>query len=128
MQQFKAKLKDTPRDAPQVSCSVSISLNKEEILSEMSKVLTLNNLEVDLHQHKGEQNLRVSAIVCVLNMRGEPLDPCSARKARKLIKEGKAKVVKGTLFYIIQLTYATGQQKHKCSIGVGSDTLFSHTI
>ncbi len=53
MQQFKAKLKNTPMDAPLVCSSVNSVLNKEETLSVQGKVLALNNLEVDLLQHKG---------------------------------------------------------------------------
>lgn len=40
--------------------------------------------------------------VYVLNMHGEPLMPCSPRKARLLLKKGKALVVKRTPF----LTYS----------------------
>lgn len=38
--------------------------------------------------------------VYVLNMHGEPLMPCSPRKARLLLKEGKARVVKHTPFVV----------------------------
>jgi len=53
MQQFEAKLENVPMGAPQAYSSTSTSLNKEETLSEASKVLTSNNLDVDLLQHKG---------------------------------------------------------------------------
>lgn len=55
--------------------------------------------------------------VFVLNMRGEPLMPCSQRKARILLKEGKAVINKYNPF-TIQLTYATGETKQECHIGV----------
>lgn len=42
---------------------------------------------------QAERNLRVS-VVYVLNMHGEPLMPCSPRKARVLLKEGNAQVRK----------------------------------
>ena len=38
--------------------------------------------------------------VYVLNRHGEPLMPCSPRKARLLLKEGKAKVKRRTPFTI----------------------------
>ena len=44
--------------------------------------------------------------VFVLNMRGKPLMPCSQRKARILLKEGKA-VIKRYDPFTIQLAYAT---------------------
>ena len=43
--------------------------------------------------------------------------PCSQRKARILLKEGKAVINKYNPF-TIQLTYATGETKQECHIGV----------
>lgn len=55
--------------------------------------------------------------VFVFSMRGEPLMPCTQRKARLLLKEGKAIIHQYNPF-AIQLTYATGETKQDCSIGV----------
>ena len=55
--------------------------------------------------------------VFVLNMRGKPLMPCSQRKARILLKEGKA-VIKRYDPFTIQLAYATGETKQKCHVGI----------
>lgn len=55
--------------------------------------------------------------VFVINMRGKPLMPCTQRKARILLKEKKAKIYKYNPF-TIQLTYATGETKQGCHIGV----------
>ena len=62
--------------------------------------------------------------VSVLNQRQEPLMPCSPRKARMLLKEGKAKVTKRMPF-TIQLTIATGETKQEITIGIdaGSKTI-----
>ncbi|WP_242222230.1 RNA-guided endonuclease IscB [Bacillus cereus group sp. BfR-BA-01380] len=57
--------------------------------------------------------------VFVKNLRGEPLMPCSHRKARLLLKQGKAKIVKYTPF-TIQLQYATGETIQPVTIGVDS--------
>lgn len=57
--------------------------------------------------------------VFVLNQHGEPLMPCSPRKARVLLRDGKAKVVKREPF-TIQLRY--GSAGHKQDITVGVDT------
>jgi hypothetical protein len=75
---------------------------------------------VDLLQHRGGQGSRVPVIIYVLNQRGQPLMPCSARTARILVKKGEAKVVKTNPFFVIQLKKATGEQIQKCSLGIDS--------
>lgn len=55
--------------------------------------------------------------VFVLNMRGEPLMPTTQRKARILLKEKKAKIVKYNPF-TIQLNYPTGENKQDVNVGV----------
>lgn len=50
-------------------------------------------------------------------MRGEPLMPCTKRKARLLLKEDRAVIYKYNPF-TIQLTYATGETKQDCHIGI----------
>ena len=55
--------------------------------------------------------------VFVLNMRGEPLMPCTQRKARVLLKNKKAVIYKYNPF-TIQLTYATGEAKQDCHVGI----------
>jgi len=72
-----------------------------------------NNSEEHLRSGKSGQDSRVP----VLNMRGRPLMPTTPRKARILIKEGKAKVVQRTPF-TIQLLYATGETKQDVTLGI----------
>lgn len=55
--------------------------------------------------------------VYVINQRKEPLMPTMPCKARKLLKQGKAKVVKREPF-TIQLLYATGETKQDITLGV----------
>lgn len=55
--------------------------------------------------------------IFVMNMRGDPLMPCTQKKARILLKEGKAVIYKYDPF-TIQLTYATGETKQDCHIGI----------
>jgi hypothetical protein len=55
--------------------------------------------------------------VYVLNCHGEPLMPCHPRKARLLLKEGKAKVVKMVPF-TLQLLYGSSGYKQEVSLGV----------
>ena len=60
-------------------------------------------------------------LVHVLNRHGEALMPCYPAKARLLLKEGKAKPVKGkTGYFTIQLLY--GSSGYKQEIVVGIDT------
>ena len=55
--------------------------------------------------------------VYVLNMHGEPLMPCSPRKARLLLREGKARVVKRTPF-VIKLLHGSAGYKQPVTLGV----------
>jgi len=114
-QKLSRELKNTPIDTSLVCSSVSSGLNREETLSVQGKVLTDNSLEENQQSGKTEQDLRVP----VLNMHGEPLMPTTPRKARHLLKLGKAKVIKRTPF-IIQLTTATGEAKQDIRLGIDS--------
>jgi len=120
---LQVKLKNVLQNTPLVLNSTSSVLNKEEIPSVQNKVLACNNPEVDLLQRTGDQNLRVSDSVYVLNMRNEVLMPTSCRKARLLLKKGRAVVVKRFPF-TIQLTYTTGENKQKVTCGI--DSGYSH--
>jgi hypothetical protein len=55
--------------------------------------------------------------VFVISKRGEPLMPCSQRKARLLLKKGKASIAKYNPF-TIQLGYATGEAKQEVNTGI----------
>jgi N6-L-threonylcarbamoyladenine synthase len=79
----------------------------------------LSNITDAVLTLKGGQNM----FVFVKNKRDEPLMPCSPRKARVLLKKGKAKVVKRTPF-TIQLTIPTGETKQDITLGV--DSGFTH--
>ena len=68
-------------------------------------------------------------VVYVINKHGKPLMPCSPRKARILLKIGKAKVIKRTPF-TIKLLYGSGQAKQPLTHGVdtGSDKIGSAVV
>ncbi|GAA3333953.1 hypothetical protein GCM10020331_100020 [Ectobacillus funiculus] len=55
--------------------------------------------------------------VFVMNLRGEMLMPCSPRKARILLKEQKATIVRHNPF-TIQLLYATGETTQETRLGI----------
>lgn len=59
--------------------------------------------------------------VYVLNQHSKPLMPCSPRKARLLLKSGKATVVQRTPF-TIQLRYGSSGYKQPISLGVDAGT------
>jgi hypothetical protein len=59
--------------------------------------------------------------VYVLNCHGKPLMPCRPRKARLLLKAGKAKVIKMVPF-TLQLLYGSAGYKQEVSLGVDAGT------
>jgi len=113
MQKLSEKLKNTPRNASLVPCSVNSQLNKEETLSVESIVLTDNNPEVNLSQHA--ERLKVK--VYVISKEGNPIMPCSCAKAKHLLKEGKAKVIKRSPF-AIQLNFECENQVQDVTLGI----------
>lgn len=59
--------------------------------------------------------------VYILNRHGQSLMPCQPRKARLLLKEKKAKVVKMVPF-TLQLFYGSGGYKQEVSLGIDAGT------
>ena len=59
--------------------------------------------------------------VYILNCHGHPFMPCQPRKARLLLKEGKAKVVKMVPF-TLQLLYGSSGYKQEVSLGIDAGT------
>ena len=57
--------------------------------------------------------------VYVINQRKEPLMPTTSQKARKLLKEGKAKVIE-TKPFTIKLLIPTGETKQEITLGIDS--------
>ena len=68
-------------------------------------------------------------VVYVVNKHGKPLMPCSHRKARILLKTGKAKVIKRTPF-TIKLLYGSSGYKQPLTHGIdtGSDKIGSAVV
>jgi hypothetical protein len=119
MQQLEERNTYTPTDIPHIRSNCGLPLNREETLSVSGLKTSSNNSDAALIAiEHAKQNLRVS-VVYVLNMRGQPLMPTTPRKAKKLLKEDKAKVVRRTPF-TIQLKYATGENRQPITLGVDS--------
>ncbi len=103
-------------------CDVSWRNGLEETLSVIGSKTSSNNSDAALiATENAKQNTSVSAVY-VLNMRGQTLMPTTPRKAKKLLKEDKAKVIRRTPF-TIQLKYATGETKQPIILGVDSGFL-----
>ena len=94
MQKLEKRNTYTPTDTSLVCSNCDLILNRDQSLSVQGLKTSSNNLEETQSQHKGKQNLRVSVVAYVLNMRGKPLMPTSPCKANKILKEKRAKVVK----------------------------------
>ncbi len=77
MQKLVVELKNTSWNAPQVTCSCSISgaLNRDRSLSVPRIVLANNSSEEDIRSGKRGQDLRVP----VVNMQIKPISDSSAR-------------------------------------------------
>ena len=103
----------TPLSTSQAHRSVTMSLNKEETLSEHSLKTSPNNLDVNQLSGKTEHNSRVY----VLNMRNKPLMPCTPAKARHLLKDNKAEVVSRKPF-TIKMLGSTGETKQNITLGI----------
>jgi len=114
MQKLDRRNTYTPLSAAPAQCNCDSSLKVPRGKDGVASLKTLsNNSEERLHSGKSGQDVRVP----VLNMRGEPLMPTTPRKARKLLEQGKAKVIHRTPF-TIQLTYATGESKQDITLGI----------
>ncbi len=83
-------------------------INKEKEEKSKEKELAEKDIPVKIVE-------KSQVCVPVLNMRGKPLMPTSPKKARLLLKEGKAKVVQRCPF-TIQLKYATGENKQPIKV------------
>lgn len=81
---------------------------------------TTSSQNIGEEDRTSEKKVNV-VFVYVLNCHGHPLMPCQPRKARLLLKEGKAKVVKVVPF-TIQLLYGSSGYKQEVSLGVDADT------
>ena len=115
MQKLKERRKQSniPSDAPQVRCSMVLTLNKEETLSEQDSKTSFNDPEVD---YSGMQEA-LKAFVYVQSKDGKALMPCSKAKARKLLKEKKAIIISFKPF-TIKLIFHCENQVQEITLGI----------
>src|SRR5438105_4783460 len=72
-------------------------------------------------EYQTSERMVNAMFVYILNCHGEPLMPCQPRKARLLLQEGKAKVVRMVPF-TIQLLYGSSGYKQEVSLGIDAST------
>src|SRR5260370_9440406 len=77
---------------------------------------TTSPLNLGEEYYTSERMVNV-VFVYVLNCHRQPLMPCQPRKARVLLKEGKAKVVRMVPF-TLQLLYGSSGYKQEVSLGL----------
>lgn len=98
-----------------------LMMSEEEKAKIRQNILEKEKSENDkiekLLKDKSRHHLASQISVMVLNMRGKPLDPCSPAKAKKLLKQNKAKVIQRCPF-TIQLKYPTGEARQPLKLGL----------
>ena len=72
-------------------------------------------------EYRTSERMVDAMFVYILNCHGQPLMPCQPRKARLLLKGGKAKVVRMVPF-TLQLLYGSSGYKQEVSLGVDAGT------
>src|SRR6266480_7647834 len=72
-------------------------------------------------EYRTSERMVNGVFVYVLNCHGQPLMPCQPRKARLVLKDGKAKVVKMVPF-TIQLLYGSSGYTQEVFLGVDAGT------
>lgn len=113
MQKLDVKPKNVPADAPQVRCSTTCVLNREETLSAHGKLLASNNSDVD---NSSVQEV-LKTYVYVLSKSGSPLMPCTQAKARKLLRARRATVVRHKPF-TIQIVFECENKVQDVVLGI----------
>jgi len=113
MQKLVGRNTYTPTDAPQVRGNCDLPLNREETLGVSGLKTPSNNPEVDYPGIQGA----LKAYVYVLSKEGKALMPCSKAKAKKLLKEGKARIV-GHKPFTIRLIFHCENQVQPITLGI----------
>ena len=115
MQKLEKRNTYTPTNTSLVRSNCDLGLNRDQSLSVQGLKTSSNNLEETQSQQTGKPK----AIVFVIAKEGFPLMPCSAAKAKKLLKANKARVVKRCPF-TIQLNWTCENQVQKITCGINT--------
>ncbi|MHB8231799.1 MAG: RNA-guided endonuclease IscB [bacterium] len=115
------RLTNTPTNTSQVRGNCGLSLNRDQSLGAADLKTVNNNPEENQSQLTGSFKSKV--LVFVISKEGKPLMPCKPAKAKKLLKAGKAKVIRRTPF-TIQLNFECENKVQDIILGV--DTGYKH--
>ena len=110
-QPIQSESKNAPTGTPLAGRSATPQLNSGQSHSVVGEVTGLHLPEEDQQDGQPVSDCKVPKAkihVFVLDANNTPLMPCSPRKARKLLKEGKATVVKARPCFTIELTKHCG--------------------
>ena len=107
MQKILEKLKNISTNASQVCSSIISELNMDKtsypLIEAKCSENVLSNINTEVNQSGNTQSFK-NIKVFVISKQGSPLMPCSPAKAKHLLKEKKAKVVRRMPF-TIQLNF-----------------------
>lgn len=126
MQKLGRRNTYTPLNTSQVQCNCDSELNMEKTLNPK---LEPSVQDLKTFSNNGEVNQRLTnkqglqLKVFVLNLEGKPIMPTKPSRARKMLENGKAKVIKRFPF-TIQLTVECKNQTQEINLGV--DTGFGN--
>jgi len=115
---LRRRLTDTPTDVQSllVCSSVDLSLNRPQRVSE--QVLSTLDNNPEGVQPEYTQGLKANKVY-VLSIEGKPLMPCTPCKAKKLLKNKQAIVIKRFPF-TIQINFECENQVQKVTLGIDS--------
>ena len=113
-QQLERRNTYTPTGAAPARCNCDPSLKAVRGSCGVADLKTLSN---NSKAHITREQVEHSILVFVLNKHYKPLMPCTAGKARRLLKQGKAKVVNLTPF-TIQLLHGCSGYKQDTTVGI----------
>ena len=123
MQKLEERDTCTPMSAPQARSSVVGQLNGSMRVGTVLPSLKTSPNNSDVDQRLPVGGLKAITLVYVLNQDGSPIMPCKPAKARRLLKGGKAKVIRCSPF-TIQLLWDCENNTQPITLGI--DTGYSH--
>ena len=119
MQKLSKRKTYTPTDTSLVCGNCGPWLNRDESPSVTGFKTSDNNLEVNPPEHVRGLKADYVCNVYVISKTGLPLMPCGPAKARRLLKQGKAKIIRHNPF-TIRLNFECENQVQGIILGIDS--------
>jgi len=120
-QTIQLEFTNAPTGTPLASRSVTPQLTSDQSCSVAGVTTGLYPAEEDQREERPERSRKVAVTnvhVFVLDANGAPLVPTTPRKARVLLKAGKAVVVSARPMFIIKLTKHVGGSTQPINMGI----------